>query len=413
MPIEAMSADTSQEADLDLLISLPDVEHFALQLGAGPLGLGHNIPVFDPCGLSTLIGTRINTSSNRERLEDIAARRSVRKQILAASSGSGRDDQLTPDDRFAGDYFNGGTFDLRIAGLIDTATDRGLKLLTAAISVPETSIIALALRNGLNELAPAIIQGLEHRSPLDRVTIISCENTYPSNWDVFKSQCREYAQVQVVDSVVDRICMANTERGGPDVFTEDFRLWTIQRDRHGVLAEVLAPQIKTGQVEIVDSLGPHKMAKRYLVNSLQLALALDGAYHGENLLHSHIRAFDPGDPNSFAEKLLKELRTALEYELQEQGIPPKAAAKFVESREVVLQPVRRLASFPDPIFRLLATLRPERKSEFDAAVLARLRGPHQMLTRHGDDAQCLTWSLGLAAKLWEDRAWGPIHGLWD
>lgn len=400
--IKQEPADTRRLADDAVLAALYDKlrpGQAAIQFGAGPLALGHNVQVLDACGVTILLASRVDQSRYPERLRRLEETLEVRKVIM------------TTDARHPPAHDpHGSAFSTRVAAFIDSSSAQAVDLVVHAVAAPEVRIIALALRTGLVDLAPTILAGLAQRNPGDRLTIVSCENTHPKNWEFFMAACREFANVEVVDSSVDRICLPATDpiRNGCEVFTEDFRLWTVERDRNGIIEQVLASEIDAGRVEVVPDVRPYRLAKKFLVNSLQLALALDAAESREPLLSRHLLRYDSGSDKSFPEQLLEELLQALALTIGAQfpALPPQ----FAGQRLFAHNPITRLSDFPDPVSRLLDVLRPERASEYRAVVEARLLEPMRILEGRLLRAPALRRATNLADALWDRGAWAELHG---
>lgn len=407
-------SDSLVERDLAAILHKLVPGKSVLQLGTGALALGHNLPAFDWNDLSVVLANRIDTSPAPERLRRLMTSREVRKVIVRVEADSGGY-PLT---------FQEPAFTFPFAGMLNTSTERGVEMLTALVASPDIAVLNLAARGGLTEFASPIVRGISERNPLARLTIVSCENTRPPNWDIFVASCREFPHVEVVESSVDSICvLPGPDLGisGCDVYTEDYRLWVVQRDHNGILEEVLSKSIESGHVESVDDIRPYRLAKSFLVNSLQLGLALRAAADGEQFLHrvlyqSSVSSHRRGESEelrvgleSYGDDLFEELVAALKLAL-EALFPRLNSSKFAGERAFAHQPMKRLSSFPDQTSRLLKILHPTRQLEYDIAVADRLRQPRDLLRQAGFPAPALEVALDMAGTLWRTEAWQDLHG---
>ena len=178
---EANASKSTVDRSVDLLEDANELEGMpqplddssALHFGGGPLGLGLVTPTFVAAGTPMFLASGHANSVAPDRLSHLARTKHVVKVVVSS------DMEPRP------------CWPLPIEEFVNTSTDHGLARVKDVISDSNVSLVTLAVRDGLSTLAPIIMEGIRHRNSAASLTIVSCENTQPANWGIFKSACRE------------------------------------------------------------------------------------------------------------------------------------------------------------------------------------------------------------------------------
>lgn len=234
-----------------------------VHFGAGRLGLGLVLPIVSRCRLDVLCANSPASNPGSAHRHTCLAR-DKSYWVLVRESGN--------------------RSEVAIADFV-VIDDSSIERLGSIIEDPRTVLVTCAMGCSRLEAFVPTLQTLLHRrsaaNPGDPLFVIACENTTE---DAYESLRRSRLPgVHFLECVVDRICYRVEVRptdGPVEVEVERHARWTIQlppsvapehRER---LTTLLAPAIATGEVVVVEAIGPDRAKKRWLVNGPHLALSI-------------------------------------------------------------------------------------------------------------------------------------------